>query len=225
MEEDRHGMANADLSSPFLSKAWFLPDIDRAERAAAMYRAQGKLDAWAREQYNLGNAWCAVPEPEFPAKWEKAIAHYEQALSIRTRQKDPERHAATLQNLGTAYRELKSGNRIANIRKAIHYFHQAMRDLRGAARAKKRADLHNNLGNAYASLAAEDHERVRNAARALRHFERALAVRSKDAWPCDYAVTQFNAGNACLQLAMGGVAIESRTYLKIAKAALSRNSI
>jgi tetratricopeptide (TPR) repeat protein len=208
-EEAGNGMANGDLSSPFLSKAWFLPDIDRAERAAALYWAQGKLDAWAREQYNLGNAWCKVPEAQFPGKWEKAIAHYERALSIRTRRKDPERYAATVQNLGTVYRELKSGDRLANICKAIHYFHETMRALPGAARAKKRADLHNNLGNAYASLAAEDHEPERNALRALRHFGRALAVRTKDEWPCDYAVTQFNAGNACLQLAIGGVAIES----------------
>ena len=209
MEGDRYGMPNTDLSSPFLSRAWFLPDIDRAERAAAQFRAQGKLDAWAREQYNLGNAWCNVPEAAFPAKWEKAIAHYEQALVIRTRQKDPERYAATVQNLGTAYRELKSGNRTDNIFKAIHCFHQAIRALPGVARAKKRADLHNNLGNAYTSLAAADHERVRNAAKALRHFGRALAVRSKEEWPYDYSVTQFNAGNACIQLALGGVAIES----------------
>ncbi len=195
--------ANTDASSPFLPRAWLLPDIDRAEQAAALYKAQGKLDAWAREQYNLGNAWCQVPETQFPAKWERAIAHYEQALSIRTRQKDAERHAATLQNLGTAYRELKSGDRIADICHAIRCFHRAMRALPRAAGPKKRADLHNNLGNAYASLAAEDHEPVRNAVRALRHFGRALAVRSKEAWPCDYAVTQFNAGNACLQLARG----------------------
>jgi tetratricopeptide (TPR) repeat protein len=206
-----NGMTNPDPSSPFLSKAWFLPDIDRAERAAALYKAQGKLDAWAREQYNLGNAWCAIPEAQSPAKWEKAIEHYEQALSIRTRQRDPERYAATVQNLGTAYRELKSGNRIHNIRKAIHCFHQAMCALR-AAGPKKRADLHNNLGNAYASFAAEDHEPVHNAVRALRHFGRALAVRTKDDWPCDYAVTQFNAGNACIQLALGGVATEQSLF-------------
>ena len=202
-------MANADPSSPFLSKAWFLPDIDRAEQAATLYKAQGKLDAWAREQHNLGNAWCKVSEATVPAKWEKAIEHYEQALVIRTRQKDPERHAATLQNLGTAYRELKSGDRIANICHAIRCFHQAIRALPRAAGPKKRADLYNNLGNAYASLAAEDHESVRNAFRALQHFGRALTIRNKEAWPCDYAVTQFNAGYACLQLARGGVAIES----------------
>jgi tetratricopeptide (TPR) repeat protein len=204
-----NGMAKADLSAPFLSKAWFLPHIDRTERSAAMYRAQGKLDDWAREQYNLGNDWCTVPEAQSPAKWEKAIEHYEQALSIRTRQKDPERYVATMQNLGTAYRELKSGNRIANICNAIHCCHQALRALPKAAGPKKRADLHNNLGNAYTSLAAEDHKRLRNAARALRHFGRALAVRTKGDWPCDYAETQFNAGNACMQLAHGCMAIES----------------
>jgi tetratricopeptide (TPR) repeat protein len=202
-------MTNPDPSSPFLSKAWFLPGIDQGERAAALYKAKGNLDAWAREQYNLGNAWCTVPEAQSPAKWEKAIEHYEQALSIRTRRKDPERYVATMQNLGTAYRELKSGNRVANIWRAIRCFHQALRALAGAAHAKKRADLHNNLGNAYASLAAEDHRRVRNVVRALRHFGRALDVRTKEAWPCDYAVTQFNAGNACLQLAHGCMAIES----------------
>ena len=130
-----------------------------------MYRAQGRLDDWAREQYNLGNAWCEVPEAECPAKWEKAIAHYKQALLIRTRENDAERYAATVQNLGTAYRELKTGERVANLCNAIRCFHQALRALPGAVHAKKRADLHNNLGNAYASLAAEDHERVRNAVR------------------------------------------------------------
>ena len=29
---------------------------------------------------------------------------------------------------------------------------------------------------------------------------------SEEAWPCDYAVTQFNAGNARMQLAVGGLA-------------------
>jgi tetratricopeptide (TPR) repeat protein len=208
-EETMSEPTSISALSPLLPKAWLLPEIDRTERTAAMYRAQGKLDDWAREQYNLGNAWCAVPEVQSPAKWEKAIAHYQQALVIRTRQKDPERYAATMQNLGTAYRELKSGNRMANICHAIHCFHLALRALPRAAGMKQRADLHNNLGNAYASLAAEDHKLVRNAVRALRHFGRALDVRTKEAWPCDYAVTQFNAGNVCLQLAHGCVAIES----------------
>ncbi|MEW6248142.1 MAG: hypothetical protein AB1555_15730 [Nitrospirota bacterium] len=90
--------AKADLnrSSPFLSKAWLLLDSDRAEKAAELSKAQGKPAAWAGEQYNLGNAWSKVPERQFPEKWERAITHYEQALPIRTRQKDGARHAATL---------------------------------------------------------------------------------------------------------------------------------
>jgi tetratricopeptide (TPR) repeat protein len=146
-----------------------------------------------------------MPETEFPLKWEKAIGHFEQALSIRTREKDRERHAATLQNLGTAYRELKSGNRAGNIRRALHCYCETMRVLRASVASRRWAALHHDLGNAYLTLAFTGDDRVRNTRRAIRHLNRALTVRTKIQSLFDYAATQLSRGEAFLQKAIADV--------------------
>lgn len=145
-----------------------------------------------------------MPESDFPSKWEKAIRHFEQALSIRAREKDPERHAAILQNLGTAYRELKTGNRAANIRRAVRCYCQAMRSLHKPAASRRWADLHHDLGNAYLTLASSGEERSRNILRAIRHLDRALTVRTKVQSQFNYAATQLSRGEAFLQWAVIG---------------------
>jgi tetratricopeptide (TPR) repeat protein len=198
-------LGNTYLSSALPSKTKLLTAIDCFGQAAEIYREFEKRDDWAREQYNLGNAWCEMTESESPSKWEKAIAHFEEALSVRTREKDAERYAATLQNLGTAYRELKTGNRSANLRRAINCYHRAMRALRKPAASRKRADLHHNLGNVYLTLAIGGEDRIRNLGRATRHLARALDLRTKLQVPFDYAATQFSRGEAFLQLAISGV--------------------
>ncbi len=197
-------LGNAYMASSSLPAATrLLSAIDCCRQAAALYHEHHRMDEWAREQFNQGNAWCELPEDRFPEKWERAVALYEQALRIRTRERHPGRHAATLQNLGTAYRELRSGNRARNIRKAIHCYHEALRVRTTTAAPLKNAGLHNNLGNAYLTLAMADNENVlRHGRRALRHFDRALRFYSRNEHPCDYAITQFNRGQAYLLLAL-----------------------
>lgn len=167
--------------------------------AAELYRALGLADDWAREQFNLGSALCDVPAPEAPAKWQRAIEHYRQALTVRTKERDPVRFAATMQNLGTAWRERPDGDRESNVRAAIRCYGAALRVYRRGSFPAQHAALHNNLGNAYLCLpeAAEAEEAARrNVRRALRHFARALEGRPRDRNPFEYAATQFNRGQA-----------------------------
>lgn len=190
-----------------------LSAIDCSRRAATLYRKRYEDEASAREQFNEANAWCDLPEEEFPKKWEQAVALYQEALEVRTRRRDPERFAATIHNLGTAYRELKSGDRSHNIAKAIACYHEALRARAAEANAAplKLAGLQNNLGNAYVTLAEIDQPRAaKHALRALRHFDRALRVYTRSGHPCDYGATQFNRGHAfLLALASGAeVALE-----------------
>ena len=175
------------------------------EEAAKIYAEEHRPDDWAREQFNLGNAWCEMPEGEYPEKWRQAIEHYERARSVRTRLKDARHYAATLQNLGTAYRELKNGDPHSNIRKAIDCYHHAMRALRGEASEHRRSDLHHNLGNAYLTLAGLESRCGRNVLSALRHFACALAGRTREASPFNYATTQLSRGQAFVRLASSGV--------------------
>jgi tetratricopeptide (TPR) repeat protein len=172
------------------------------ETAASLWLTQGDMLSWAMAEFNLGNACCELPVEEFPDKWDQAVRHYENALHVRTRESNPERHAATLENLGTAYRELPTGNRAGNVRKAVGCYRQALRIYTSSALPLQNAGLHNNLANAYLSLPADNPAAtLRNVHRALRHFDRALRVRPKTRHPGDYASSQFNRGSAFLRLA------------------------
>ena len=176
--------------------------LDCHRTASALYKSRDQLDDWAREEYNQGNAWCELPEEEYPDKWQQAIMHYEQALQVRTRDKNPLRYAATLQNLGTAYRQLETGDRIANVLKAADCCRRALQVYDLSAFPVQHAALSNNLGNAYLSLAMADEKiRCQCAHHALEHLDCALRVRTRAEYPDDYAVTQYNRGQAFLLLA------------------------
>jgi tetratricopeptide (TPR) repeat protein len=173
------------------------------QEAAQIYRRVGDLEAWARDEFNLGNSYCELPDDADPGKWEEAVSHYQRALQIRTRVSDPVCYAATLENLGTAYRQLSSGDKAANFRKAILCYRKALQVYTAAEFPVQNAGLHNNLGNAYVSLSFADPASVsKNLRRALRHFDRALRLRTRVGFPSDYAVTQFNRGSAFLRLAL-----------------------
>jgi tetratricopeptide (TPR) repeat protein len=172
------------------------------QEAAQTYLCVGDREAWAREEFNLGNSSCELPEERSPHKWEAAVAHYCNALQVRTKGRDPVCYAATQENLGTAYRELPTGDKAVNVRKAILCYRKALQVYTLARFPLKNAGLHNNLGNAYASLPCSDSSSVRrNMQRALRHYERASRLRTKASFLGDYAVTQFNRGSVFLRLA------------------------
>jgi tetratricopeptide (TPR) repeat protein len=173
------------------------------QEAAEIHRRVGDLEAWARDEFNLGNSYCELPEDTDPGKWEEAVTHYQRALQVRTKLSDPVSYAATLQNLGTAYRQLSSRDKPVNIRKAILCYRKALQVYSAARFPVQNAGLHNNLGNAYISLPCADSAISRkNLRRGLRHFDRALRLRTKLNFPGDYAVTQFNRCSAFLQLAL-----------------------
>ena len=86
--------------------------------AAEIYQSLGMADDWGRTQFNLGNSCCDLSEITGEDHWQEAVFHYEESLRVRTREKDPERHAAVLENLGSAYRRLSGGGTGDNVKKA-----------------------------------------------------------------------------------------------------------
>jgi tetratricopeptide (TPR) repeat protein len=142
-------------SSRFPARARRQTAVHCMQRAADLYLSEGRLEDWAREQSNLGLAKCEMPEEECPDKWSEAVDHFETALWVRRRERDPEGHAATLLNLGTAYRSLEKGNRQANVWKAIECYRRALRFFQPESFPGEYATLHNNLGNACLFLPSE----------------------------------------------------------------------
>jgi tetratricopeptide (TPR) repeat protein len=174
------------------------------DESSALLERHGARDDWARVEYNLGNVCCDLAGAGDPRLWSEAIRHYWNALGIRREAADPLRFAATAQNLGTAYREAHNGAARDRLRQAIGCYYAAFRVYAGAHLPQKLAGLHNNLGNAYLELSAEHEDACRHVRRALGHFARALRRNSKDARPCEYAVTQFNRAQGYLLLAPCG---------------------
>jgi len=191
--------------------------------AARYYLALGEMDAWARQEFNLGNCCCELPENSTPDKWEHAVSHYCHALQVRTRRSDAAAYAATQENLGTAYRGTPGGDLRKNLRKAILCYRHALQVYTLLRLSSKQAGVHNNLGNAYVSLARADNAGApRNLHRALRHYASALRVRTREDLPHDYAVTQFNQGCAFLYLA--GVAPCPQPSLRSARSCFAEAS-
>ncbi|MDE2039812.1 MAG: hypothetical protein KGO96_08695 [Elusimicrobia bacterium] len=169
--------------------------------AAAIYMRKEEIDAWARQRCKQGEACRRLAGAGFPKAWEDAVFHYEAALVVLTRRQVPALYADALENLAIAYRELPSKDRKASTLKAIDCYRRALRVFTFQLMPLKNARLHDGLGSAFLGLCAGAARPQQNACRALRHFERALRVRSKSRYPCEYAATQLNRAGGYLQLA------------------------
>jgi tetratricopeptide (TPR) repeat protein len=195
-------IANTCLSSravPHITAVWTAIECQR--QAAEIYVGHSRLDDWARQEFNLGNAFCDLSDLCGEDHWQEAIFHYQEALKIRTREHCPERYAAVLENLGTAYRQLPTGDHAGNLRISISCYRRALRAY-GAGQPARNAALHINLGNAFLSLpAAGAKENARNARHALMHFDRALSAPGSNRQDRQYAINQHNRAQAHLRLA------------------------
>ncbi len=125
---------------------------------------------------------------------EIAIAGYEVALQIYTREALPENWAMTQNNLASAYFERIKGDRAENIEKAIAAATAASTVRTREALPEDWAITQNNLANAYCNRIKGD--RAENIEKAIAAHTAALTVRTREALPEDWAMTQNNLANA-----------------------------
>jgi tetratricopeptide (TPR) repeat protein len=186
--------------------------IDCHSEAADIYASFGRSDDWARAHFNLGNSCCELAELTGEDHWQEAVSHYEQSLRFRTRERDPERYAALLENLGTAYRRLPAVEAGGNVKRSIACYRRALGIYTAGAYPDRNAALQNNIGNAFLSLPETNEITARrNARRALRHFERALRIQSRDTHSRAFGVTQYNRAQAYFRLARSSPAANLQT--------------
>jgi len=81
---------------------------------------------WAMTQNNLGVAWGELPTGDRGENQRKAIACYEAALTVYTREVRPVDWALAQNNLGVAWGDLPTGDRGENLRKAIACYEAAL---------------------------------------------------------------------------------------------------
>ncbi|OKH41290.1 hypothetical protein FACHB389_05550 [Nostoc calcicola FACHB-389] len=145
---------------------------------------------------------------------EKAIACYQNALSIRTREDFPELWVQTQMNLASAYRHRLRGDAAENVEIAIAANQSALQVYTKAAFPTNWAEVHINLANAYLHRIHGD--RSENLEKAIAAHKGALQVLTKEEYPRQWAMTHLNLGNVFLQQQQIEAAITSyRSCLKI----------
>ncbi|MUG92859.1 CHAT domain-containing protein [Scytonema sp. UIC 10036] len=123
---------------------------------------------------------------------EIAIAGYEMALIVFTRDEIPEDWAMTQSNMGTAYRDRIIGNRAENIEKAIA-IHTAVLEVRTRG-SEEWAGTQMNLGAAYLGRIVGN--TADNLEKAIDAFTAALEVFTRDKFPQQRVMIQNNLGVA-----------------------------
>ena len=123
---------------------------------------------------------------------EIAIAGYESALTVYTRQKDVENWAITQNNLGAAYSDRIMGKRADNLEMAISAYEEALSVHTREAFPEDWAMTQNNLANAYSDRIRG--ERADNLEIAISGYFEVLKVYTEEALPEDWARTQNNLG-------------------------------
>ncbi|NWF60089.1 MAG: CHAT domain-containing protein [Fischerella sp.] len=134
---------------------------------------------------------------EFPlgdkaSNMEIAIAGYEIALTVYTRQALPQDWAMTQNNLGTAYSNRIQGDRAENLESAIAAYTAALEVRTRQALPQEWATTQNNLGTAYRNRIQGD--RAENLESAIAAYTAALEVFTRQALPQNHAETLFNLG-------------------------------
>ncbi len=125
---------------------------------------------------------------------EKAIAHFESALTVFTREADPQNWASAHNNVGIAYWGRIRGDRADNQEKAIGHFEAALTVFSRDAFPLPWAQLENNLAATYWNRIRG--QRAANIEAAIAHFEEALTVFTRESTPLLWASAQNNLGSA-----------------------------
>ena len=175
--------------------------ISVGERLIALESQSGVLSkgadrpaAKADVYFVLGSAYTERADGVRADNLEKAIAHLESALTLWTREAEPQNWAVVHNNLGMAYWSRIQGQRVDNQEKAAAHFEAALTVFSRKTHPAQWAQLQNNLAVMHWNRTRGD--RAENLENAIRHFEAALTVFTRQSSPHQWAAAQNNLGSA-----------------------------
>jgi len=142
----------------------------------------------------FGNLIVQFPLGSKASNLETAIAFYQNALDIYTREAFPVNWAGTQNNLANAYSERLRGEKADNLEDAIASYQNALEIYTREAFPENWAMTQNNLAAAYSDrLRGEKADNLENA---IASYQNALEIRTREAFPVNWATTQNNLANA-----------------------------
>lgn len=135
--------------------------------------------AWA--EYELGMALFAGISSGSANDAEHAIVALKNARNYFTPETHPERWAEITMNLGLIYLTRRKHNDSSHLRESIDYMRKASSQYKNVGNYLMFAKCESHLGAAYLKLGFGDYLTTKEDA--LRHFDAALTVITKENWP------------------------------------------
>lgn len=161
--------------------------------AALEVQSESELPSdWASTQKNLGDAYAALEIGGRSENQKLALACYETAQRVHTLENFPDQWAKIQNGLGMLYSQLAYGDGRKNLQKALSYFRKTL-SIVGLKGSDTWAIAQHGIGLAYSYLAATD-GKEKDFQFSIQHFDHALSVFTRAAYPQVWALTQQNLG-------------------------------
>lgn len=197
--------------------------IEHHQEALKVFTYQDFPFEWASCQHNLGEAYRYRLLEEKAENIEIAINYYKNALKeykLKKHSLSDVEFARTKNCLGEAYRERIRGDQVENLEIAITHYLEALNKYNRQDFPWDWASVNNNLGNAYFFRSREARkeyirqsqklsqdwillnedlaiERIlSNLNEGIKHYQNALEIWTKEAYPWGFALVKMNLGNA-----------------------------
>jgi tetratricopeptide (TPR) repeat protein len=151
-------------------------------------------ELWGRTQNHLGIAYSERLRGDRGDNLERAIAAYEQALTVYKPDHVSSDWAAIHNNLGTAYKNRLRGDRADNLERAIAAYERALTVYTPGNFPADWAVIQHYLGTAYNNRVRGN--KAENVERAIAAYEQALTIYTPENFPIDWAAIQINLGTA-----------------------------
>ena len=166
---------------------------------------------WAAIQVTMGEQYRLSMSGDRAANLERAIACYERALTVCTRDRYADVWAAAQNNLAIAFTHRLRGDAGENRERAIRHATNALEVYAREAYPEDWAMATNNLGQAWRRRVHGDPEQ--NARQAIACFERAIEVYTRAQYPGQWADVHYN-----LALAWAGMPPDATTAQTLQRA-------
>ena len=160
-----------------------------------------QIREYAEMQRNRGRAYSLMKVGDKQANLKRAIACYEKALQVYTREQYPKEWASLHYDIGNTYQNLPaSGNeKSTNLQEAITHYENALQV--HLLHDERWAIIHFRLGEAYYHLTTGI--RQTNLERAIAAYRRSLDVYTRKNFPAQWAMTYLSIGEALRNLPEG----------------------
>jgi len=136
------------LLGSFLFKYFIHRAPDFFDWRSSVFEFSPQPEQWAKTLIDLGNAYTERIRGDRSENLEQAIAAYQSALQVFTREAFPKQWAKTLINLGNAYTKRIRGDRLENLEIAIAAYQSALQVFTREAFPEQWAKTLISLGNA-----------------------------------------------------------------------------